>query len=30
MTVQMTYLIAFEQGSAPEEFAVQKKLDFRF
>ncbi|GFZ63177.1 hypothetical protein PSE10A_56880 [Pseudomonas amygdali pv. eriobotryae] len=30
MTVQMTYLIAFEQGKAPEEFAVQKKLDFRF
>jgi hypothetical protein len=30
MTVQMTYLIAFEQGNAPEEFAVQKKLDFRF
>lgn len=30
MTVQMTYLIAFEHGKAPEEFAVQKKLDFRF
>jgi len=30
MTAQMTYLIAFEQGKAPEEFAVQKKLDFRF
>ncbi|SEQ17352.1 Helix-turn-helix [Pseudomonas sp. NFACC02] len=30
MTVQMTYLIAFEQGKAPDEFAVQKKPDFRF
>lgn len=30
MTVEMTYLIVFEQGKAPEEFAVQKKLDFRF
>lgn len=30
MTVQMTYLIAFEHGNAPDEFTVQKKLDFRF
>lgn len=30
MTVQMSYLIAFERGKAPDEFAVQKKLDFRF
>lgn len=30
MTVQMTYLIAFEQGETPEAFAVKKKLDFRF
>lgn len=30
LTVQMSYLIAFERGKAPGEFAVQKKLDFPF
>jgi transcriptional regulator with XRE-family HTH domain len=30
LTVQMLYLIAFERGKAPGEFAVQKKLDFPF
>lgn len=30
LTVQMSYLIAFERSKAPSEFAVQKKLDFPF
>lgn len=30
LTTQMSYLITFEQGKAPSEFAVQKKLDFHF
>lgn len=30
LTVHMSYLIAFERGNAPSEFAVQKKLNFRF
>lgn len=30
LTVQMSYLIAFERGKARGEFAVQKKLDFPF
>lgn len=30
LTVHMSYLIAFEQGKAPSEFAVQKKLNFQF
>ncbi|MDP4569891.1 helix-turn-helix domain-containing protein [Pseudomonas sp. LPH60] len=30
LTVQMSYLIAFERGKAPSEFAVQKKLDIPF
>ncbi|WP_229631919.1 MULTISPECIES: hypothetical protein [Pseudomonas] len=27
---QITYLIAFERGKAPEQFSVQKKPDFSF
>lgn len=30
MKAQITYLIAFERGKAPEQFSVQKKPDFSF